>query len=503
MPKPNLVFIMTDQLRPDALGCYGSAEAITPHIDTLARKGVRFDNFYVQNPLCCPSRYSILTGRYPHCHGVVSNWYAPRPGETSFAHQLNRAGYQTAAIGKMHLTPWHDRFGFDGRIIAEAKFHTTLKDDYEFFLNRHGTSRQELYDFQSKDYIQNCTAVPCRVPQELHIDSFVGRAACEYLRRTQSPFCLMVSFLGPHNPYDPPEPYRQLFENKRLPARNMTAGEIHHKPMEAYHYINQVLNWPFRTDELTPDQIQIMKQHYYACTTHIDDWVGRIVATLQATGQYENTVIVVTSDHGDLLGDHGLVYKQCFYEQSVRAPLIFHAPHRFTPGTSAALVESLDLLSTFCELGAAWPGAGRQGRSLVNLLENPTNREFFREAAFSENYFGRMVRYQNFKMVYYPGKPYGELYDLAADSLERENLWDQLEGSREKLLMKDLLLEWAFASENQLPLPVRPGHHDYTPRHTHPEAGQAVFSAHQEWQIDHLADIYRDWDFSEDGVLRM
>ena len=105
MPKPNIVFIMTDQMRPDSLGCYGAAEAMTPNIDSLAQNGVRFDNFYVQNPLCCPSRYSFLTGRYPHCHGVVSNWYVPRPGETSFAHQLNRAGYGTAAIGKMHSRP--------------------------------------------------------------------------------------------------------------------------------------------------------------------------------------------------------------------------------------------------------------------------------------------------------------------------------------------------------------------------------------------------------------
>ena len=282
----------------------------------------------------------------------------------------------------------------------------------------------------------------------------------------------------------------------------MTENEVNRKPREAYDYINKILNWPFKTDEITPEQIQIIKRHYYACNTHIDDWVGKIVSTLRATGQYENTVIVFTSDHGDLLGDHGLVYKQCFYEQSVRAPLIFHAPNRLSPGTSPALVESLDLLSTFCDLGTAWPGDGRQGQSLRNLLENSAARKTFREAAFSENYFGRMVRSENYKMVYYPGKPYGEVYDLATDPLEQENLWDQLEGSPEKARLKDLLLEWAFASENQMPLPVRPGHHDYTPRHTHPQDGRAVFSAHQEWQLDHLADIYRDWNFGLAGQPR-
>ena len=500
--KPNILFLMTDQMRPDSLGCYGSAEARTPHIDALARDGVQFNNCYVQNPLCCPSRYSILTGRYPHCHGVVSNWYAPRPGETSFAHQLNRAGYRTAAIGKMHLTPWHDRFGFDGRIIAEAKFQTALPDDYESFLNLHGTSRQNLYEINTERYIQNCTAVESKVPQELHIDSFVGRAACEYIKRAAEPFCLMTSFLGPHNPYDPPEPYRRIFEDVELPGRNMNSGEVTRKPKEAYNYINQILNWPFKTDEISEDQIQIMKRHYYACNTHIDDWIGRIVQTLKDREMLDNSIIIFTSDHGDLLGDHGLVYKQCFYEQSVRAPLIIHAPNRLKSGESDAFVESIDLLSTFCELGNAWEGEGRQGESLLPLLENEGNRAHFREAAFSENYFGRMVRAGNFKMVYYPGKSYGELYDLESDPDEQQNLWDDLEGSAIKRNLKERLLEWAFATENQLPLPVRPGHHDFAPRHTIPKDGRAVFNSHQEWQLDDLGDLYADWNLSEDGVLR-
>lgn len=114
LPK-NILILMVDQQRPDALGCYGSRIAMTPHIDRLAREGVRFESRYVQNPLCCPSRFSMLTGRYPHSHGARSSWYAPRPSETSFGHQLARAGCQSALIGKMHFTPWHDLFGFGGR----------------------------------------------------------------------------------------------------------------------------------------------------------------------------------------------------------------------------------------------------------------------------------------------------------------------------------------------------------------------------------------------------
>jgi choline-sulfatase len=499
---------MTDQQRPDSLGCYGSEIALTPNLDALAEQGIAFDNCYVQNPLCCPSRYSILTGRYPHSHRVRANWYQVRDGETSFAHQLNRRGYNTAAIGKMHFTPWYDNFGFDGRIIAESKFHTKCPDDYERFLNAHGTSRTELYDLDSERYRRNCSAVKSRVPQEQHIDSFVGMSVCEYLRRSSEPFCVFASFLSPHNPYDPPEPYDELFENVEFPPRNMGEGEVHRKPSDAYDYINKRLNgekaneaWDSTTDQLTDEQVRKMKAHYYATNTLVDDWVGRIIEVLQSEGIYEDTIIIYSSDHGDLLGDHGLVFKQCFYEQSVRVPLIIHAPHMFDPRRVDNLVESIDLFDTICDLGGARRGEGSQGKSLLPLLKGAENYAH-REAAFSENYFGRMVRYRDYKMVYYPGKPYGEIYNLAEDPQEQDNLWDALEGSAIKRELKDLLLEWAFASEDDLPLPTRPGHQDGRPRQYRLEGGDTVECEKQPWYIPGMDDVYASWDFSEKCRMR-
>ena len=499
--KPNILILMTDQQRPDSLGCYGNPVARTPNIDALARDGVVFDNCYVQNPLCCPARYSLLTGRYPHAHGVRSNWFQPNDGETSFGHQLKRVGYRTSLIGKMHFTPWHDCFGFDGRIIAEAKFDTECPDDYEHFLNKHGWSRKDLYDLESDEYVQNATAVKSKLPADLHIDSFVGRSVCEYLRRVSGPFCCFASFLSPHNPYDPPAPYDTLFDNVPLPPRNMTENEIDRKPPEAYQYINTRLKWPFTTDELSEEQVRTTKAHYYATCTLIDDWVGRIVDVLKKTGAYENTIIVFTSDHGDLLGDHGLVYKQCFYEQSVRVPLIVHGPQFFAGKRVDDLVEAIDLFSTFCELGGAWQGRGRQGKSLVPLLhDTPGYRH--RDAAFSENYFGTMVRWENYKMIYYPGKPYGELYDLTADPDEQINLWEDLEGSDVKNHLKSLLLEWAFASRDPLPPPVRRDHFDHTPPALSTENGRTVECNYQPWYLDELADLYETWEFAEDGSGR-
>ena len=501
---PNLLLIMTDQQRPDTLGCYGNEVAITPNLDRLGAEGVIFDNMYVQNPLCVPSRYSMLTGRYPHCNRVRTNWHTVREGEVSFGHQLGAAGYDTAIVGKMHLTPWHDTFGFDGRVIAEAKLDDECDDDYQRFLRAHGRSRKEMYDKKSATYVNQATAVDSNFPQDQHIDTFVGRSTCEYLRNVDKsrPFCLVSSFLSPHNPYDPPEPYDKLFLDKELPARNMTEGEVDRKPREAYDYINDMLGWPFKTDELTEAQIHLTKAYYYSLCTLVDDWVGRIVETLKEEGLYEDTIIVFTSDHGDLMGDHGLIYKQCFYEQSVRVPFIVHAPKYIAGGRRADdLCELLDIYATFCDLAEARVPHGVQSRSLWPIL-NGQEGYAHRDAAFSENYFGHMVRMGPWKLVNYTGKPYGELYNLEADPNEQENLWDDPAHLQTRTDLKLRLLDWLTESEDILPLPERLFHYDHSPRDLVPVHGRALEDPHQHWYLRRLESLYRDWRFHEDGNLR-
>jgi arylsulfatase A-like enzyme len=244
-----------------------------------------------------------------------------------------------------------------------------------------------------------------------------------------------------------------------------------------------------------------MKSHYYATCTLIDDWVGRIVEVLKENGLYDNTIIVYTSDHGEMLGDHGLIYKQCFYEQSAKVPLIVHAPHFYTPRVQEALVESLDLFSTFCEIGGTLPGEGAQGRSLLPLLEGQEDYTH-REAAFSENWFGRMVRSGRHKLVYYPGKPYGELYDLEEDPFEQHNLWNDANAEGIKRELKDMLLEWSFLAEDPLPLPVRPGHQDKSPRAYRLKRGDTEECPVQPWYLRDMLDLYTHWNFTDSGSLR-
>lgn len=494
---------MTDQQRLDSLGCYGSEFAQTPNIDALAEAGVRFDNCYVQNPFSCPSRHSMLTGRYPHCHGVRANWYRRKPDETSFAHQLSRGGYRSAIIGKMHLTPWYENFGFDGRIVADGKGFP-YEDDYARFLQHHGRSREDTYDKTDVDFKRMWSTKKSSLPQELHIDTFVGRAACDYLQQTEDPFCLVASFPGPHNPFDPPEPYNRLHLDTEFPPPNMTPGEVDRKPREAYDYITCEADkiGACHPDKLSEEDLHLMKAHYHANVTQIDDWVGELIATLKETGQYDNTVIFYISDHGDMLGDHGLIFKQCFYEESVKVPFIIHCPARFEPGSSPALVESIDLFNTICDLGDVWEGEGRQGRSLLPMLEDPALRSSHRDAAFAENYFGRMVRNKTHKLVYYPGQSYGELYDMDADPQEQNNLWDAPEAGEIKAALKNRLLEWAFASEDPCPQPPRKSHFEPVDPHLHMEEGKAVENERQPWHLDHMRDFYKTWTFDKPGTLR-
>jgi arylsulfatase A-like enzyme len=344
-------------------------------------------------------------------------------------------------------------------------------------------------------------ALTSKVPQELHIDSFVGNSVCEYLRRAVEPFCLVGSFNSPHEPYDPPAPYNTLYRDTEFAPRNMTEGEVARKPTEAYNYINRRLAWPFKTDELTHEQVHKMKSHYHATCTLVDDWVGRIVEVLREQGLYDNTVIIYTSDHGEMLGDHGLIYKQCFYEQSVKVPFIVHAPSLFAPRRIETPIESIDYFETLCDLAGAAPAEGVQGKSLMPLLEGAAGYAH-REAVFSENWFGRMVRAGEYKMVYYPGKPYGELYNLEEDPEEQVNLWDEADGSLVKQDLKDMILEWAFASEDPLPLPVRPGHQDTTPRAHRLRDGDTEECIPQPWYLTEMRDLYSHWHFTDSGALR-
>jgi arylsulfatase A-like enzyme len=206
--KPNLVFIMPDQLRPDFLGCYGADFIATPHIDALAARGVRYTRAYSEHPICVPARNALLTGMHALRSGVLDNGLALRPdyaacGIATWPELLAAQGYGTAAIGKMHFYPWDARFGFGYRRIAEDKRWLHVRDDYFHFLHERG--HRKYHGAEHEGYFEQKGAIVNRLPREWQPDQFVGAEACRYIRQygDEGPFSMMVGFPGPHCPYDP------------------------------------------------------------------------------------------------------------------------------------------------------------------------------------------------------------------------------------------------------------------------------------------------------------
>ena len=231
-----------------------------------------------------------------------------------------------------------------------------------------------------------------------------------------------------------------------------------------------------------------MKKAYYETNTLIDDWVGKIIQTLKDRKLYDDTIIIYSSDHGDLLGDHGLVYKQCFYEQSVKAPLIIHNPKRFKPRCINSLVESLDLYSTIIDMTGSQPTQETHSKSLLPILEGC--KDTIRDEAFSENYFGVMVRFSHYKGVYYRGKEYGELYDLEKDPNELNNLWNDKHYSHVKAQVKDRILKWSLKTSETGLTPVRGDHFDNTPVQYKMKNGAAHKKERQTWQLPFMKEFY-------------
>ena len=356
MPHPNLLFIMPDQLRADFLSCYGADFIETPHIDSLAERGVRYERAYSPSPICVPARAMLLTGRNAIQTGVLTNEHYLRPdlvdcGIRTWPEQLNEAGYATSAIGKMHFYPWDIDLGFQERVVCEDKRWLFIEDDYQEHLKAHGL--RKLHGNEHEGYHENKGAFVHRIPWEHSWDHFVGDAACTHIRNhTQDkPFAMMVGFPGPHCPYDPnteylekldedamPDPIPEAPGNTPLLRENNIAGN--RMPWNGVDY-----------SEFTDAQKRKIRHHYGALVKQIDDEVGDILTALRETGQLDNTIIIFSSDHGDHLGDHNLIGKATYYEAGIHVPLIVSGPGIPQGSVSSHLVSIGDITATLLQAG--------------------------------------------------------------------------------------------------------------------------------------------------------
>jgi arylsulfatase len=446
--RPNLLLVTFDQLRCDSLACTGNPVIATPTIDALAAKGVLFTGNFCQAPQCVPSRMSIHTGRYPHTHRTLVNSYRISDDEPTLARILGAAGYRTVVTGERPFAPRNQMAGFERRLDAEpGKDHGSL-------LARHGWAganippehAAKIAEFKRvHDTRYQASAVPW--PEELDESKHFSDLAADFLsEKSERPYFLHVTYRRPHHPFDPPAPYDTMYAGARFPETKKKAGEMANKPAGQLRATKSLAG--FDPSAISLADMNLIKAFYYGMITLTDKHLGRVLEKVNMN----DTLVVFTADHGEMLGDHGLLLKGSYmYDQVNHTPLIF-AGLGIPPGRRvSALTESVDIAPTIAEmLGFKLPYA--QGKSLRPLFHNSNARH--KTAVHAEFPTLKMVRTDTHKLVHYPGAAHGELYDLTRDPNEFDNLYKDASQAGARADMYRRLSDWFIASQDPMRAPV-------------------------------------------------
>ncbi len=419
--QPNILYVLCDDLRLEALGCYGSAHVKTPHIDQLAAEGVRFANAFCTTSICSPSRASLMTGLYAHKHGVVNNFTELPVELETFPKRLQKAGYQTAYLGKWHMGEDNDepRPGFDHWIShkGQGKYFDT-----EFNFN--GKKREVVPGYYT---------------------TVVTDMALDWLkqRSQDKPWCLMLGHKAPHSFYFPEPKYENAFDHVKIPYP-ATAFQLEDKPtwikerLYTWHGIyGPLFEWRKNFPDDSPAAVkdfEAMVRAYWGTVLSVDDSMGRLRAWLEQTGQLENTLILFLGDNGLLEGEHGMVDKRTAHEASLRIPMILRGP-----GAPAKVIQqqvlTVDVAPSLLDMCGQPPLENVDGRSWRQLLVegDPSWRtswlyyyNYEKQFPYTPNV--RAIRTDSWKYIRYPhgdGTPdrhMAELYDLKNDPGETKNL---------------------------------------------------------------------------------
>jgi arylsulfatase A-like enzyme len=458
--RPNILWVCTDQQRFDTIAAMGNEAIRTPHLDRLVQNGVGFDKAYCQSPICTPSRVSFLTGCYPtrtHVHRNGNRDVGDIPPLVTRI--LADAGYDCGLIGKLHLSSVHGRVEQridDGYRLWEwsqmpppETFWPTEEHFYQRWLQEKGVDWAEVYPPVDESALEENvdwarmpegwgdTSIYARlyrpgVPAEHHEITWAVEKAIDFIREDRDgPWMLSINSFAPHPPTDPPAEYLARMDRARMPRPAFEETD-----RDWQRRLGEKVD--FQVDAaLSPDQYDAagLVAAYYAEIELIDEGMGRLLDALEAGGQLENTLIVFTSDHGEMLGDHGLLLKGCrFYEGLVRVPLVFSWPAKGIRGVrSDALVELVDIAPTLLEAAGIEVPEHMQGRSLHPILTGTAPAQVHKATVRCEYHdavelqhasHATMIRDDRFKLSLYHGTGLGELYDLDADPHEHRNLWD-------------------------------------------------------------------------------
>ena len=492
----NILFIMYDQLRFDYLSCAGHPHLHTPNFDRVAAKGVRFTNAYTQSPVCGPSRMSFYTGRYASSHGAQWNGYPLRVGEMTLGDHLRAAGVETWLLGKTHMKPdtaGMARLGIDpdstiGRRQAECGFDVWVRDDglwgegpdgfydpkpspYNAYLKSKGYDGSNPWADYANAGIEGGQKAsgwmfmnadkPANIREEDSETPWLTSETLDFMDKADGPWCAHVSYIKPHWPYIAPAPYHDMYGANHVPAATRDARERDDPhPVYAAFMSNKIAK-AFQQDEVRQKVIPA----YMGLIKQCDDQLGRILDRLEETGQMGDTMIVLTSDHGDYLGDHWLGEKDMFHDASAKIPMIIYDPRveaDTTRGTTCdALVEAIDLVPTFVDAaGGEVAGHILEGRSLVPWLHGQAP-ENWREVVISEydycltqmrdavgvsNADARlfMVYDGRFKLIHAEGGFRPMLFDLETDPEEFHDLATSPDHAGEVARLYRHLTQWGL-----------------------------------------------------------
>ncbi len=418
---------MADQLTAKALGCYGNTEVKSPHIDRLADEGVLFESSYCSSPLCTPARYAFMTGQnISQCGGYDNAAYMPATMPT-FAHYMRLMGYKTCLSGKMHFVGADQLHGFEDRLTTDI-----YPADFGWIPD--WTNPHERIDLWYHNMSSIKQAGVASITNQFAYDDEVGaqsmRAIYDHARsEDERPLCLVTSFIHPHDPYATRQKYWDLYSDVDISLPSVTRPgadqqDAHNRRLEKVIALDAV--------DVSDEDIINARRAYYGNISYIDEWLGRLRTTLDDCGMGEDTTIIFTSDHGDMLGEFGLWYKMSFREWSCRTPMIVHRPNRFASGRVDPPVAQVDVLPSLIDIAHEGTGAARpdaidplSGRSLVALCDGDESNdpgfcvsEYLAEGTAAPML---MMRRDKYKFITCPTDP-DQLFNLEDDPHELNNL---------------------------------------------------------------------------------
>ncbi|RME72119.1 MAG: hypothetical protein D6781_02845 [Verrucomicrobia bacterium] len=441
--RPNILFIFADQFRADCIAALGNDRIRTPNIDRLVREGTVFSRCYTPSPVCMPARYALTSGLPPHLTGCVDNQQMTEK-HGSFIEALGTLGYQTHGVGKMHFPKAHGDWGFQSRDHAEELAGESARDDYRTFLAESGFGHvRDPYGFRSEYYY---IPQPSQLPDKLHSSTWVADRSIDFLRRrdARKPFFLWSSFIKPHPPFESPYPWSRLYRMHEIEGPFLPDGFA-----EQQNFWNKVqARYKYMDGGRSGFLDRMIIAAYYSMISHVDYQVGRILDALGP--EIDNTLIVFSSDHGEMLGDYGCYGKRSMLDASAHVPLLVRLPSRFAPGKTVTCAASLlDLYPTFVEIAGGQPDSVSEGLSLQRLQHwHDESRCVFSQ--FSQNQLGLyMVANSEWKYIYSAADNKEWLYHGGFENINLAGV-DQYEPVKKQ--MKGRLIERFRTNGYELPL---------------------------------------------------